>query len=189
MKKLLIVVLVLILACVAFVAGRPGRYHIERTVAVAAPPHAVYAELQDFHRWTAWSPWEGLDPKLQRRYSGADTGVGAVYEWQGDDKVGEGRMTITESRPHEFIRFKLEFVKPFASTCTTEFSFRPQGDQTLISWTMMGKNNFLSKAMGLCMNCDKIVGGQFDQGLVSMKTVAEAAARESVAEPQLSGKP
>jgi hypothetical protein len=105
-------------------------------------------------------------------------GTGAVYSWAGNSDVGEGRMTITESRPHELVRIKLEFIKPFSATNTTEFTFKPEGNQTAVRWSMAGENNFVSKAMCLFMNMDKMVGGDFEKGLAALKSVSEAAARK-----------
>jgi hypothetical protein len=119
-----------------------------------------------------------LDPELERTYSGEPEGVGAVYSWTGNSDVGEGSMTITESRPAELIRLKLEFIKPMAGTSDTEFNFKPEGGGTHVTWTMSGKNGFIAKAFCLFMNMDKMVGGQFEEGLASMKQVAEAEAKQ-----------
>jgi hypothetical protein len=109
-------------------------------------------------------------------YDGPPVGTGAGYTWAGNNKVGEGRMTISESRPNEFIRFQLDFLKPFKATNTAEFTFKPEGNQTFVSWSMTGKNNFMFKAAGLFMNMDKLVGGQFEQGLADLKSLCETAA-------------
>src|SRR5262249_17084650 len=120
------------------------------------------------------SPWEKLDPQLKRTFDGAAAGTGAIYSWLGNKKVGEGRMTIMESRPSDLIRIKLEFLKPFKATNTAEFTFQPQGEQTLVTWSMFGTKNFIIKAFGLLMNMDKLVGGDFERGLTNMKSVVEA---------------
>jgi hypothetical protein len=104
--------------------------------------------------------------------------VGALFKWAGNNQVGEGTMTITESRPSELIRIKLEFLKPFAATNASEFTFTPQGNQTVVTWSMSGKNNLIGKAMSLVMNCDKMVGGQFERGLASMKSVVESSLKQ-----------
>ena len=121
------------------------------------------------------SPWAKLDPSMKKTHEGAPAGTGAIYSWSGNDQVGEGRMTLTESRPSELIRIKLEFMKPFAATNTTEFTFKPEGNQTMVTWSMFGMNNFIAKAFGLFMNMDKMVGGDFEKGLASMKSVVETA--------------
>jgi hypothetical protein len=138
----------------------------------------VFAEVNDFHNWEAWSPWAKLDPGMKKTYEGAPAGTGAIFRWSGNRQIGEGSTTIIESRPSELIRIKLEFLKPFKTTNTVEFTFKPAGDQTVIAWSMLGKNNFIAKAVGLVMNCDKMVGGQFEQGLAQMKSVVEAASRQ-----------
>ena len=118
---------------------------------------------------------EARSGDARRRYEGAPAGTGAVYKWAGNNEVGEGRMTMTESRPSDLIRIKLEFLKPFAGTSTAEFTFKPEGDQTAVTWSMFGRNNFIAKAVCLFMSMDKMIGGQFEKGLAQMKSVAEAA--------------
>ena len=160
------------------VAMQPADFRIERSAAIAAPPADVFAQVNDFHNWTAWSPWEKLDPALKKTYSGAAAGVGAVYEWAGNDQVGTGRMTLTDSQPSNLIRIKLEFIKPFEATNTTEFLLTPDGGGTKVTWSMTGNNNFMAKAAGLFMNMEKMVGGDFEKGLAQMKIVAEAAVKK-----------
>ena len=164
---------------VVVVASRPAQFHVARTARIAAKPPAVFAQVNDFHQWDAWNPWAKLDPAMKQSYAGAPAGVGAVYTWAGNSQVGEGRMTVTESRPSELIRIKMEFLKPFASTSTAEFTFRPEGDHTVVTWSMEGRNNFMAKAIHLVMNMDKMIGGQFEKGLAQMKAMAEAAPRTS----------
>ena len=145
---------------------------------MSAPAPLVFAEVNDFHRWQAWSPWEGIDPALKRTYEGAPAGTGAIYSWVGNNKVGEGRMTLKESRPSDLIRIKLEFLRPFKATNTAEFTFKPEGNQTLVTWSMSGVKNFMFKAFGLLMNMDKMVGRDFEKGLAQMKSVVEAKTGE-----------
>src|SRR5262249_23304496 len=134
--------------------------------------------VNDFHNWEPWSLWAKLDPACKNTFEGAPAGKDAVFTWSGNDKVGEGRMTILESRPHELIRIKLDFIRPFPSTCTTEFTFRPEGQQTAVTWNMSGEKDYLSKAFCMFMNMDQMVGGDFEKGLAQMKAIAEAAARK-----------
>ena len=134
--------------------------------------------MNDFHNWEAWSPWAKLDPAAKATFEGPSTGTGAIFKWVGNKEVGEGSMTITESRPSDLIRINLEFLKPFASTCAAEFTFKPEGNQTVAAWSMFGKNNFMAKTIHLFMNMDKMVGGQFEQGLAAMKSVAETAPKQ-----------
>lgn len=173
-KKILAVVGVVLLGFVAFVATRPADFTISRKTTIAAPPATVFAQINDFHLWSAWSPWEELDPKMTRTYDGAPSGTGAIYAWKGNDDVGEGRMTITEAKPGELVVIKLEFLKPFEATNTTTFTLTA-GPQTEVVWKMEGHNNFMSKAFGVFMNMDALVGKDFEKGLAKLKTAAEKA--------------
>lgn len=173
---LLVIVLIVLIFCVV-VAMQPATYHVERSATINASASAVFAQVNDFHKWDAWSPWSKLDPAMKTTYEGASSGTGAIYSWSGNDQVGEGRMTITESRPSDLIKIKLEFIKPFAATNATTFTFKPQGNQTAVTWTMDGNNNFIGKAASLFMNMDKMVGTDFEKGLAQMKTIAEGAAK------------
>jgi hypothetical protein len=149
-----------------------------RSASVSAPAPTVFAQVNDFHKWEAWSPWAKLDPAAKATFEGPSAGIGAIFRWAGNKEVGEGSMTITESRPSDLIRIKLEFLKPFAATNRAEFTFKPQGDQTVVTWSMEGKNNFMAKAFCLFMNMDKMVGSQFEKGLANMKALAEAAPKQ-----------
>ena len=175
LKKILIALAVIVVVFAVIVALQPSEFRVARTATISAPPPAVFAQVNDFHKWEAWSPWAKLDPAMKQTYEGTPDGTGAVYTWSGNNEVGEGRMTITESRPSDLIRIKLEFLKPFAGTSIAEFTFKPEGNQTMVTWSMAGKNNFMAKAFGLFMNMDKMIGGQFDKGLAQMKSVAESA--------------
>ena len=174
-KKILIGLVVVIAVFVAIVALRPSDFRVERSAVVSAPAPVVFAQVNDLHNWDAWSPWAKLDPAAKQTFEGPRAGTGAAFAWVGNSQVGEGRMTITESRPSELIRFRLDFVKPFAGTNTAEFSFKPQGDQTVVTWSMFGTQNFMAKAFCMFVSMDKMVGGEFEKGLVQMKSVAEAA--------------
>ncbi len=174
-KKILIGLAVVIAVFVGVVAIQPADFSISRTATMAAPASVVFAQVNDFQKWGAWSPWEKMDPTMQRTFGSTTVGVGAVYSWVGNKQVGEGRMTMTESRPDEYILIKLEFIKPFVATNPTEFTFASEGNQTKVTWTMTGKNNFMAKAACLFMDMDKMVGGDFEKGLAAMKAVSEAA--------------
>ena len=162
-------------ALLVIVAFRPSAFHIARTAAISAPAPEVFAQINDFRNWPAWSPWEGVDPAMKRVYEGEPAGTGAVYSWSGNRQIGEGRMIITESRPHELIRIKLEFLKPFAATHSAEFLLKPDGDKTSVTWSMSGTNNFIAKGISLLMNMDKLIGGQFEKGLQQLTRAVEAA--------------
>ena len=177
--KILLGVALVIVVLVVVIATRPPTFHVERSVAVAAPPEAVFAPVNDFHSWPAWSPWEKLDPQMKKTFDGAPAGVGAGYSWIGNNKVGEGRMTIEKSEKPSLIAIKLEFLKPFASTNTVTFTFAPEGQGTRATWAMDGSNNFVGKAFGLFMSMDKMMGSDFDRGLAALKAVAESAPHPS----------
>lgn len=176
LKKILIALAVVVLVFVVIVATRPADFRVTRSASFAAPPEAVFAQINNFHNWDAWSPWSKLDPNAKFTFEGPEAGVGAAFAWAGNNQVGEGRMTITESRTNELIRLKMEFLKPMEAISTTEFTFKPEGDQTAVTWTMSGKNNFMAKAVSLFMDCDKLIGDQFEKGLANLKSVVENAA-------------
>ncbi len=175
LMKALIAVAAVVIVFVAIVAMQPSDFRVARTATIAAPAPAVFAQVNDYRNWKAWSPYEKLDPAMKKTYEGAAAGTGAVYTWAGNSQAGEGRATITESRPSELIRIRLEFLKPFAATNTAEFTFKPEGDRTAVTWSLTGTRNFMFKAVGLFMNMDRMVGGQFEEGLAQLKSVAEAA--------------
>lgn len=172
-KKILIVLAGLIAAFLIFVALQPSGYAIARTKTMAAPPAVVFAQVNDLRKWEAWSPWARLDPASQVTFEGPESGTGAVFRWVGNDQVGEGSMTIVESRPAELVRIRLEFLKPMAGTSESQFTFANEGDGTAVTWTMTGKNDFIGKAVCLFVDMDQMLGGQFDQGLTNLKRVVE----------------
>jgi hypothetical protein len=150
---------------------------VSRTGTVAALPDAVFEQVNDLHNWEDWSPWAKLDPAAKGTYEGPPAGVGASFAWAGNRNIGEGRMTITESRPSELVRFKLDFLKPFKETNSAEFAFKPEGGQTRVTWTMSGQNSFFAKAIGLIINCDNMIGKQFEKGLEQLNLVTQTAAK------------
>ena len=174
LKKILIAVAVIIVVFLVIVAMQPAEFRVTRSASVAAPQAAVFDQVNDLHKFEKWNPSGKIDPAMKVSYEGAAAGVGAVYKWAGNNEVGEGKMTITESRPSDLVRIKLEFLKPFASTADTEFTFKPEGNQTAVTWSMAGKNNFMAKAMCLFMSMDKMIGSQFEKGLADMKAMVEA---------------
>jgi len=175
--KVLIAALVLTVALAIglgiYVATRPAEFRVTRSATINAPADAVFAQVNNLPSWEAWSPWAKLDPNMKNTYTGPASGVGATQAWVGNAQVGEGRMTILESRPNELVRIKLEFFKPFAGTNTVDFTFVPRGEQTEVAWTMYGPNTLMSKIMGLFMDMDKMCGTAFEQGLQSLDKVAQ----------------
>lgn len=173
-KKILLALVAIVAVLVVVVAVQPSEFRVERSATIAAPPAAVFAQVNDFHNWEAWSPWAKLDPTAQNSFEGPSSGKGAVFKWSGNREVGKGSMTLTESRPNDLIRIKLDFVEPFEDTSTAEFTFKPEGNQTLVTWSMAGRKNFFCKAIGLFMSMDKMIGEKFEEGLASIKSIVEA---------------
>lgn len=174
-KKILLLLVVLIAGFAAYVALQPAEYSVERSATMTAPAADVFAQVNDFHNWEAWSPWAKLDPKAANSFEGPAAGAGAIFKWSGDNKVGEGMMTILESKPNELIKIKLDFKKPMEGTSVTTFTFKEEGKQTQVNWKMSGENNFVGKAMCVFNNMDKMLGGYFEQGLANLKGVVEKA--------------
>jgi len=180
--KILIALVVIVAAFIIVVATRSAEFHIERSIAVGAPPARIFTQVNDLHAWAAWSPWEKLDPKMERTFTGPPAGPGATYAWKSESgKVGQGRMTIEKSEAPALVVVTLEFIKPFAATNTVTFSFDATTDGTKVTWAMDGHNGFMGKAFALLMNMDKTVGGDFERGLVGLKAVAEAALNSAAA--------
>lgn len=174
-KKILIGLVVLVAVLVAIVSLQPAQFRVERSTTVSAPAETVFAQVNNFRNWDAWSPWAKMDPDAKFSFEGPESGVGAIFRWSGNDKIGEGSNTITESVPGERVRINLVFIRPFEDTSTAEFTFKPEGENTVVTWSMFGENNFISKAFCLFMDMDKMVGGDFEKGLASLKAVAESA--------------
>jgi hypothetical protein len=173
---ILIALAVLVVILILFILLKSPDFRVARSATMSAPASTVFELVNDFRNWREWSPWEAIDPQLKRSYEGSPAGQGAIYAWAGNNKVGEGRMTIIESRNADLIRIKLEFIKPFPATNETLFTFEPKVNQTAVNWTMSGKHNFVSKIFCTFMNMDKMVGGQFEQGLGKLKGTVERAA-------------
>jgi|SRR5690606_17381492 uncharacterized protein YndB with AHSA1/START domain len=162
---------------VAVVAMQPSEFRVSRSMAMNAPPEKVFVLVDTMKSWEEWSPFAELDPAMKMKYEGPAEGVGSSYSWEGNNKAGVGRSTIVASEPHKRVQFKLEFLRPFKATNDVVFTFEPKGDSTVVTWSMSGKNGFMGKAMGLFMNCDKMIGDMFDKGLAKMKTLAESGER------------
>ena len=151
-------------------------YTVTRSTTIDAPPERVYPAIADFHRWTAWSPWEDVDPALQRTYSGAGSGVGAVYEWSGNRRAGRGRMEIVEATAPSSVRIDLRFEKPFTARNDTSFTIAPEGAGSRVTWSMTGRKTLLTKVMGIVKSMDSLLGPDFEKGLARLKTAAETPA-------------
>lgn len=183
LKKIGIALLLVLVVFISIVVSRPSHFHVERSARIAAPPSVVFSFIDDFRRWQSWSPWEKLDPGMQREYSGAEQGKGAVYEWSGNDEVGKGRMRIIESQPPSTVAITLEFLEPWQATNATLFDIRPDGDGTRVTWGMDAEHGFLFKAVGLFMDMDSMVGKDFEAGLDNLAQAAQAAAGNGAPPP------
>ena len=179
LKKAILIAVVAVVAVVGLlvvmIAMQPNEYSVSRSATIAAAPETVFEQVNDFHKWDAWSPWAKLDPNMKQSIQGPPAGPGSSYSWEGNDEVGKGRMQILESKPGESVKIDLEFMEPMAGKSLTEFSFRPApAGGTEVSWTMSGPHNFASKAMCLVVDMDKMIGPDFEKGLSQMKTAVES---------------
>jgi uncharacterized protein YndB with AHSA1/START domain len=167
--------LALLVVLLGVIATRPDAFEIKRSLRIDAPPEVIFSQLNDFHAWNAWSPWDKRDPNMKRTFSGAPSGVGHEYEWSGNKDVGQGKMTITEAVPAQHLGLDLEFITPFPAKNRTDFTLVKSGEGTTVTWAMSGKNTMMGKAMSLVMDMDKLVGPDFEAGLANLRRVSEAA--------------
>ena len=172
-KKIALILIVVIVGVLLFAATRSDTFRVERSMTIDAAPEKIFPLVNDFRAWRQWSPWENIDPNLKRNYSGAESGVGAAYAWEGNNQIGSGRMEILKSTPSSQIIIQLDFIKPFAARNTAEFNFQQKGSATEVVWTMDGSNSYMHKVMGLFFNMDKMVGSSFETGLMDLKAIAE----------------
>jgi polyketide cyclase/dehydrase/lipid transport protein len=172
-KKIGLVVVVLVGALLAYAATKPDSMHVERAASIKAPPDKIFPLITDFHSWSSWSPYEKIDPAMKRAYSGAANGKGAVYEWEGNSYVGQGRMEITETSDPSRVTIKLDFVKPLEGHDVAQFVLAPQGNSTNVTWTMDGPSPYLGKLIGVFVNMDTMIGKDFETGLANLKVIAE----------------
>jgi hypothetical protein len=177
------IVAVLVLLFIV-ISMRPAEFRVSRSATMAAPQSTVFAQVNDFRKWEVWSPWAKLDPNAKNSFEGPSSGTGSTFRWDGDKNVGQGSMTIVESRPHDLIRIKLDFLRPFVGTNEVTFNFKPEGERTAVTWSMAGKNNFISKAISLVFDCEKMTGGMFEQGLATLKSVVESGGPAVARTPQ-----
>lgn len=170
---IVVILLAVALVVVTFASTRPNDFSVTRSAEIKAPADTIFALINDFRQWPKWSPWEKLDPNLKRTLSGTDAGRGSVYEWEGDKKVGAGRMEILDSVPPSRVDIKLSFLKPFKAENRTVFTITPVGGASQVRWEMTGTSNLMFKIMGMFMSMDKMVGNDFEKGLTAMKAEAE----------------
>ena len=169
---ILVAAVIAIVALLAYAATRPDNFTVQRSIAVNASPAKIHPLINDFSRWGAWSPYETKDPAMKREFSAATVGEGATYAWQGNKNVGQGSMRIAESTPSR-IAIQLDFLKPFEAHNVAEFTLDPHDHATTVTWAMRGSQSFVCKLMGLFLNMDRMIGVDFEAGLVNLKTAAE----------------
>ncbi len=171
------VLVVIVAGILIYAATRPDAFRVQRSVSIKAPPDKIYALIDDLRLWSGWSPYEKKDPAMKRTFSGAASGKGAIYEWDGNNNVGKGRMEITDTAPASKVVIKLDFIKPFEGHNTAEFTLEPAkgpgGDSTVVTWAMYGSASLMMKVMGIFMNMDNMIGNDFAVGLANLKAVAE----------------
>ena len=173
LKQILVVLLVVVVGFLAYASTRPDTLRVQRSATIKAPPDKIYPLITDLRRWSAWSPWEKKDPAMKRSFGGADSGKGAVYAWQGNRDVGEGRMEIVEATPPSKVAIQLDFIKPLEGHNVAEFTLTPRGEATEVMWVMYGPTPFIGKMLGVFMNMDAMIGSDFEAGLASLKVAAE----------------
>lgn len=175
-KKILLVLALIIVGVLVAAAFRPGVMHVTRSATMAATPAEVFAVVNDFRRWNEWSPWAKLDPEMKVTLEGPPTGVGAVYKWSGNKDVGEGSTTLVESVPDQKVGMKLTFVRPFPGESDVEFTFEPEGEGSKVTWTMDSPQPYLGKLVGMFIDCEKMCGDSFVEGLGNLKAIVEKPA-------------
>jgi uncharacterized protein YndB with AHSA1/START domain len=173
LKTIVLIAVALIVAVLGYAALRPGIFEVRRSASIAAPAARVFPLIDDLRQWAAWSPYEKIDPAMKKSFSGAASGTGAAYAWEGNDKVGQGRMEITESTPSSRVVFKLDFIKPFEGHNVAEFTLVPQGDATQVTWAMRGPSPYIARLMGIFVDMDHMIGKDFEAGLANLKAAAE----------------
>jgi len=173
LKIILIVLVVLIAAILAFAAARPNTLRVQRRASIKAPPEKIYPLIADFHNWTSWSPWEKKDPALKRTFSGAASGKGAAYAWEGNRDVGSGRMEITDASAPSKVTINLDFIKPFEGHNVVDFTLQPVGGDTTVTWDMHGPLAYVARIFGIFVSMDKMIGKDFETGLANLKSIAE----------------
>jgi hypothetical protein len=174
LKIILIAIPTIIVVSLIIVATRPSNYRVARSIVIAAPQDAVFPHMNELKKWEAWNPWGKADPNIKLTYGGPASGVGANYSWAGNKEAGEGHATITESRPGESVKYKMEFFKPMSGSSEMDFILKPQGNQTEVTMTVTGEKNFMAKAFCLFVSMDKMIGGKFEKALADLKAIVES---------------
>jgi len=178
LKKILIGLVAVDAIFLVVVAMRPAEFRVERSATLSAPREALFEHVNNHHKFTVWNPFMKLDPNVKNTYSGPESGVGAACSWDGNSDIGAGTCTIVESKPGELVRCRMDWKRPMEGTAIVDFTFKPEGDKTVVTWAMYGKNNFAGKLISVFMDCDKMCGPQFEKGLADLGVVAAATAAQ-----------
>lgn len=178
LRKILLGLAALMISLLIFASFQPNEFRISRSVTISAAPESVFPHINDLKKSNAWSPWLKLDPNAKTTYEGPSSGVGAKSTWDGNEDIGKGSMTITESAPAKYVKARLDFLEPFVGTADTDYVLESKSPkETTLTWSMSGKNNFMSKIICVFMNQDKMIGGTFEKGLADLKSLLESNAR------------
>lgn len=178
LKFILLGLLIVVVVFVIVVITRPDTFRVSRSATIGAPPSVIFGHVSDLHKMQEWSPFAKIDPSAKMTFTGPESGKDASFSWAGNAQAGEGSMTCTECEPNELLGYRLEFLKPFKGTNQVEFAFKPDGDQTVVSWTMSGTYNFVTKAFSVFMDCEKMCGPMFEKGLAELKSLSESEAHK-----------
>jgi len=178
LKKILIALTILVLVFVIIVLTRPADFHVERSATIAAPALTLFEQVNDHRKFNVWNPFLKVDPNVKNTYSGPDSGVGAACSWDGNKDIGAGTATIIESKPGELLRLRMDWKRPMEGVATVDFTFKPAGDKTVVTWAMYGKNGFMGKLVSIFMDCDKMCGPPFEEGLANLKAVVATASKQ-----------
>jgi carbon monoxide dehydrogenase subunit G len=173
LKNIAVIVVLAVVVVLVLAARKPDQFRVQRSASIDAPPERIYAFINDFHRWGAWSPYEHKDPDMKRSFGGAGSGRGSIYEWAGNSNVGSGRMEIVESSEPSKITIQLDFLTPFEAHNIATFTMEPAGGATNVTWAMDGSTPFVGKIMHVFLNMDRMVGTDFEAGLANLKTAVE----------------
>jgi hypothetical protein len=178
LKFILLGLLVVIVVFVIVVATRPDNFRVSRSATIGAPPAVIFDHVSNLHKMQEWSPFAKIDPAAKMTFTGPESGKDASFSWAGNAQAGEGSMTCTDCQPNELLGYRLDFLKPFKGTNQVEFTFKPNGDQTVVTWTMSGRYNFVTKAFSIFMDCEKMCGPMFEKGLGELKSLSESQAHK-----------
>lgn len=183
-KWALLLLIVGLAGFLGFVSTLPDQFTVTRSIMIDASAEQVFPWINNLPKSHQWSPWTKLDPNGKFTFEGPDEGVGAIQSWDGNDQMGAGKMTITDSQPNKEVSMKLEFKRPMEDTSTSKLALAPEGDKTKVTWSMAGQyGNLFQKAICFLMDMDKVVGGQFEEGLNNLKTTIAAENKPSAAAP------